>query len=323
MARQDGRIEPGQPLSQAISARAWNRAMDAADYVMSGRGTFAEFAAVNQWPVQTVLAKNLTGSDLEQFRAVELMDRLATLNGDPSAKVGYAKSGHVVNAITPNSRRPWLNAESSSNGMVMEGGFYGYPPPPRWGIAVEPIPNLKVGRIAVSGVVLTYLTRGPGIEYQQVIGTNSPDTGAGFGNVMFPWIAEHDSYTQILHGNLRATVANGSTMPVADVIGEADVLLWGGHVGGFAASDPFGWAWIRFGSPSPPPILAAGYSGTWAVDTAKTVSVLHPGYYDPPDLRAYNPLRTISTNGPDATVGQISVACVNNRWQLISVPPKA
>lgn len=34
MGRTDGRIEPGQPLAGAISARAWNRAQDAADIVL-------------------------------------------------------------------------------------------------------------------------------------------------------------------------------------------------------------------------------------------------------------------------------------------------
>ena len=34
MSRPDGRIEPGQPLRGAISARAWNRAQDAADLVL-------------------------------------------------------------------------------------------------------------------------------------------------------------------------------------------------------------------------------------------------------------------------------------------------
>jgi hypothetical protein len=37
MARNDGRIEPGQKLSSAISARAWNRAQDAADVVLGVR----------------------------------------------------------------------------------------------------------------------------------------------------------------------------------------------------------------------------------------------------------------------------------------------
>ncbi|NBW11332.1 MAG: hypothetical protein EBR82_25200 [Caulobacteraceae bacterium] len=34
MPRPDGRLEPGQPLRGAISARAWNRAQDAADLVL-------------------------------------------------------------------------------------------------------------------------------------------------------------------------------------------------------------------------------------------------------------------------------------------------
>lgn len=35
MARNDGRIEKGQRISSAISARAWNRALEAADRVLS------------------------------------------------------------------------------------------------------------------------------------------------------------------------------------------------------------------------------------------------------------------------------------------------
>jgi hypothetical protein len=35
--RPDGRIEPGQKLASAISARAWNRAQDAADIVLGER----------------------------------------------------------------------------------------------------------------------------------------------------------------------------------------------------------------------------------------------------------------------------------------------
>lgn len=37
MPRHDGRIEPGQSLNTAISARAWNRAQDAADIVLGDR----------------------------------------------------------------------------------------------------------------------------------------------------------------------------------------------------------------------------------------------------------------------------------------------
>ena len=38
MSRKDGRLEPGQKLSGAISARAWNRAQDAADLVLGQQG---------------------------------------------------------------------------------------------------------------------------------------------------------------------------------------------------------------------------------------------------------------------------------------------
>jgi hypothetical protein len=40
MARPDGRIEKGQRLGSAISARAWNRAQDAADHVLGVRPGF-------------------------------------------------------------------------------------------------------------------------------------------------------------------------------------------------------------------------------------------------------------------------------------------
>lgn len=43
MPRNDGRIEPGQKLAGAISARAWNRAQDAADRVL---GVATGFSAV-------------------------------------------------------------------------------------------------------------------------------------------------------------------------------------------------------------------------------------------------------------------------------------
>lgn len=40
MPRNDGRLDPGQPLASAISARAWNRAQDAADIVLSDSSGF-------------------------------------------------------------------------------------------------------------------------------------------------------------------------------------------------------------------------------------------------------------------------------------------
>lgn len=41
MARADGRVKPGQNIATAFSARAWNRAQDAADIVLGTRDSFA------------------------------------------------------------------------------------------------------------------------------------------------------------------------------------------------------------------------------------------------------------------------------------------
>jgi hypothetical protein len=53
MARPDGRIEKGQRLSSAISARAWNRAQEAADRVL-GAGTGQEAGALNSFYLPSV-----------------------------------------------------------------------------------------------------------------------------------------------------------------------------------------------------------------------------------------------------------------------------
>lgn len=48
MARPDGRVQPGQRLDSAFSARAWNRAQDAADLVLGDRGGLAAGTAAGR-----------------------------------------------------------------------------------------------------------------------------------------------------------------------------------------------------------------------------------------------------------------------------------
>lgn len=65
MARPDGRIEKGQRLSSAISARAWNRAQEAADRVL-GAGTGLEVGSSQllqrqfRFPVRISAGTNFT-----------------------------------------------------------------------------------------------------------------------------------------------------------------------------------------------------------------------------------------------------------------------
>ena len=65
MARNDGRIEAGQKLAGAISARAWNRAQDAADRVLGVGTGFTGGGATGADPApNVVLIKNDSGADV-------------------------------------------------------------------------------------------------------------------------------------------------------------------------------------------------------------------------------------------------------------------
>jgi hypothetical protein len=61
MARPDGRIEKGQRLATAISARAWNRAQEAADRVL-GAGTGAEAGPLSLLEYSIVVPVQLTAA---------------------------------------------------------------------------------------------------------------------------------------------------------------------------------------------------------------------------------------------------------------------
>lgn len=56
MPRSDGRLEPGQPIRGAISARAWNRAQDAADLVLGARAGVEAGVGI---PTQSRLVANV------------------------------------------------------------------------------------------------------------------------------------------------------------------------------------------------------------------------------------------------------------------------
>jgi hypothetical protein len=60
-SRNDGRIQPGQKLASAISARAWNRAQDAADIVL-GQGEAVAADPLRDFPGRLVVKCNVTVS---------------------------------------------------------------------------------------------------------------------------------------------------------------------------------------------------------------------------------------------------------------------
>lgn len=136
MARNDGRIEPGQKLAGAISARAWNRAQDAADRVL-GAGTGATgggYAGAEPAP-NVVLIKNTSGQDVSMcgvlgISGVEINPSGGNLTGDSAAdkRAREFVARPILTGVTPTT----AHTES-------------------FVVTLEPIANGKIGRAAVSG----------------------------------------------------------------------------------------------------------------------------------------------------------------------------
>jgi len=128
MARPDGRLEPGQPLRGAISARAWNRAQDAADLVL---GASTGTSATSSSPV------------LKPYTWAYCKPSVTVARWGVLAITGVA--------ITPTSSSGGATA-SFEEMPVLTGGTPSATTT-AWCVAVEPIESGKVGRVAVGGVV--------------------------------------------------------------------------------------------------------------------------------------------------------------------------
>jgi predicted RecA/RadA family phage recombinase len=128
MARPDGRLEPGQPLRGAISARAWNRAQDAADLVLGANpGT-----------------EGVPGSPvLKPYTWVYCKPSVTVARWGVLAITGVE--------ITPTSSAGGATA-SFEEMPVLQGGTPSATTT-AWCVAVEPIESGKIGRVAVGGVV--------------------------------------------------------------------------------------------------------------------------------------------------------------------------
>jgi len=130
MSRPDGRIEPGQRVASAISARAWNRAQDAADVVLGERPNFA--AAGPRGPgyaVNIVLIRNDSGSDVDQFGVLGI----SGVAIDPTDSEAHERSfveQPVLTGVAP---------------LVDEHAD-------RFVVTIEPIKDGSIGRAAVAGV---------------------------------------------------------------------------------------------------------------------------------------------------------------------------
>jgi hypothetical protein len=129
MTRPDGRLEPGQPIHGAISARAWNRAQDAADIVLGDSlGQNAQSGGAGLKPYTWAYCK--AGVTVARWGVLEI--------------TGVE--------ITPTSTESDTATRSFQDSPVLTGGTPSATTT-AWCVAIEPIESGKIGRVAVGGVV--------------------------------------------------------------------------------------------------------------------------------------------------------------------------
>jgi hypothetical protein len=129
--RRDGRIDPGQKLAKAISARAWNRAQDAADIVLGqAPGVTADANTPYGPPFNYVYCRNNTSQTVPRFGVM----RISGVEVQPGAETAGGTAQFVQMPVV--------------SGLVPDASN-----PGRWGVAIEPIAAGLIGRLAVAGVV--------------------------------------------------------------------------------------------------------------------------------------------------------------------------
>ena len=148
MARNDGRIEKGQRLSSAISAKAWNRAQQAADVVLGVQPEIVAPPVIGGYEsFLKVRVQNASSFDFSQYEPVKLVgvtnpnpDYLSALTGtDLESAKTTLKSSPVFQAgqgvCANNSQIP---TREMINAVA---------------VTVEPITKGAVGWAAFSGIV--------------------------------------------------------------------------------------------------------------------------------------------------------------------------
>jgi hypothetical protein len=135
MPRQDGRIEQGQSLRSAISARAWNRAQDAADIVLGQRyGTMAGPIRDGETATVVIPIRNQSGAAVPWLGVLGISGPLISpVNGS-------------LTGSDPDSRNArQFVSQPAVNGRIPQVGDAVV-------VCMEPIADGAIGRAAVGGV---------------------------------------------------------------------------------------------------------------------------------------------------------------------------
>jgi hypothetical protein len=209
MARPDGRIEKGQRLATAISARAWNRAQEAADRVLgAGTGVEAGASTLTSAPYQSVLARNDTGSDVPRWGVMAIAGfEVSPTSSDSDAPTSQFQEMPIVTGRSPSSTAS------------------------AWCVAVEPIKFSAIGRVAVSGVVQIKTADLPKVARSAVIFKNSHwaliqmHAATRIGTIASSWLKGQTSSVTEQNGDGTA-ITNAASFSAVNHF--ADVLVFSG-----------------------------------------------------------------------------------------------
>jgi hypothetical protein len=160
--RQDGRIEPGQKLAGAISARAWNRAQDAADLVLGKQyGTEASPAAsfpgslIVPCEVTTTIEGVAPGYVVRLNQAGAKVVPSQSGPADNRCARVFSLTGNIVVPVTLNN----YEDAKSGLGVIMYGAQMPRPGQPR-------IVGVCIAGMCVARVRRRFVSLGPVDPYQ-------------------------------------------------------------------------------------------------------------------------------------------------------------
>lgn len=130
MARADGRVQPGQRLTSAFSARAWNRAQDAADIVLGDRGPSAQGGGLSyERPLHVVTVRNNSFAAVPRFGVLSI-------------------GGVAINPTTSETLANTFADRPVLIGVAPNPAFYG----DKFVVCLEPIASNALGRAIVGGM---------------------------------------------------------------------------------------------------------------------------------------------------------------------------
>jgi hypothetical protein len=133
MARADGRVRPGQKLDTAFSARAWNRAQDAADVVLGDRGGLEADGHEIVRAANIALVRNDSGQPVPWLGVLEVDG--VVINPNNGTLDGSNANSAAAREL---ARKPVLV------GKLPTGSGH-------FGVAIEAIPVGQIGRLAIGG----------------------------------------------------------------------------------------------------------------------------------------------------------------------------